>query len=222
MNQILYTKFRNEKKETKREDRKILNNKNSKIKLNKKFFKLQFFFSIFIVFLVICYFTYYTISLKNKENLSNNLINNYNISKLYANYNSSENMNPNNNIFGILEIPKINLYYPIFSSLSDDLLKIAPCKFHGESPNQNGNLCIAGHNYDNSLFFSNIGKLLENDEIFIYDNLGDKYVYHVFDVYEVNYSDLSPVTKYDTNIKQLTLITCNNLNSKRIVVKAKQ
>lgn len=127
-----------------------------------------------------------------------------------------------NGLFGIIEIPKINLYYPVFSELTEDLLKTAPCKFYGGAPSSDGNICIAGHNYDNSLFFSKLSSLSQNDEIFIFDNSGVQYVYSVYDLYEVSESDLSPVLNYDANEKTLTLITCNNLNSNRIIVKAKQ
>lgn len=90
------------------------------------------------------------------------------------------------------------------------------------APKTFGNICIAGHNYDNSLFFSNIKVLKQNDEIYIYDNFDNKYIYKVFANYEVEQNDLSPIFNYDKNAKELTLITCNNLNGKRIVIKAKR
>ena len=124
--------------------------------------------------------------------------------------------------FGIIEIPKIDLYYPVFSHLTEDLLKIAPCKFYGNTPDQNGNICIAGHNYDNSLFFSNLSNLSLNDEIYIFDNNGTQYVYFVYDLYEVVDSDLSPIFDYNQNAKTLTLVTCNNFNSNRIILKANE
>ncbi len=124
--------------------------------------------------------------------------------------------------FGMIEIPKINLYYPVFSYLTEDLLRISPCKFYGDSPDVNGNICIAGHNYDNVLFFSKLSSLSENDEIFIYDNNGNQYIYLVYDIYEVLESDLSPIFDYEENEKTLTLVTCNNFNANRIIVKAKQ
>lgn len=124
--------------------------------------------------------------------------------------------------FGIIEIEKINLYYPVFSQLTEDLLKISPCKFYGDTPNDNGNICIAGHNYDNSLFFSKISTLSINDKISIFDNAGIEYIYFVYDIYEVSASDLSPVLDYDDKEKTLTLVTCNNLNSNRIILRAKQ
>ena len=127
-----------------------------------------------------------------------------------------------NGLFGIIEIPKINLYYPVFSELTEELLKVSPCKFYGGAPSSAGNVCIAGHNYDNSLFFSKLSSLSKNDQIFIFDNNGVQYVYFVYYLYEVPETDLSPVLNYNANEKVLTLVTCNNFNSNRIIVKAKQ
>ena len=61
--------------------------------------------------------------------------------------------------FGNIEIPAINLSYPFFSSLDNESLSISPCRFHGEMPPNDSNLCIAGHNYDNGKFFSNLSNL---------------------------------------------------------------
>lgn len=208
MNQILCTKIKNDKK------------------LNSHLFKVQFTISIIIIVILIGFIVYTFYSLQNKENLSSNLIGNYNIYKLYADVSNNNNTLTQdtqvNNLFGIIEIPKINLYYPVFSNLSEDNLKVSPCKFYGDSLNDNGNICIAGHNYNNDMFFSKINLLSSNDEIFIYDNLGKKYTYIVFKNYEVKEDDLSPIYDYDKNTKELTLITCNNLNNNRFIIKAKQ
>ena len=202
MNQILCTKIKNK---------------------HKTFFKFQFIISIIILIILISFIFYYMLYLQKQEKLSTNLIGNYNIYQLYSNYsepNIGDNISSENEIFGIIEIPKINIYYPVFSHLNEELLKIAPCKFYGESPKINGNICIAGHNYNNSMFFSNLFLLNINDEIHIYDNFGQKYVYKVFKLYEVYESDLSPIFDYNQSSKELTLITCNNLNNSRFVVKA--
>ena len=208
MNQILCTKIKNNKKS------------------NTRLFKIQFTLSIIITIILIGFIVYTFYSLQNKENLSSNLIGNYNIYKLYADVSNNNNTLTQdtqvNNLFGIIEIPKINLYYPIFSNLSEENLKVSPCKFYGDSLNDNGNICIAGHNYNNDMFFSKINLLSPDDEIFIYDNLGSKYTYIVFKNYEVKEDDLSPIYDYDKNTKELTLITCNNLNNNRFIIKAKQ
>lgn len=207
MNQILCTKL-----ETK------------KVKEKKNWFKFQFAFSLFILIVLIFSGTFYFYQLERKEEFSNSLIANYNIYRLYSKpENIAENQNENNNgLFGIIEIPKIKLYYPVFSHLTEELLKISPCKFYGDTPNVNGNICIAGHNYDNSLFFSKISSLSSHDEIFIFDNNSNQYIYEVYNIYEVSPSDLSPVLNYNQNEKILTLVTCNNMNSNRIILKAKQ
>ncbi len=196
-------------------------NQNINNSKKRKWFKFQFAFSIFSVFALLVGGFFYLNSLQKKANLSNNLISNYNISKLYSSSNDKIESHLIG-VFGIIEIPKINLYYPVFSSLTEDLLKVSPCKFYGDSPNNNGNICIAGHNYDNSLFFSKISNLVPNDEINFYDSQENLYVYIVYDTYEVEETDLSPIFTYNQNEKILTLITCNNLNKNRIIVKAKQ
>lgn len=205
----------------------ILNTKlKKKRKLNKNFFKFQFTISILISFILICMIIYYIFTLKKKEKISNNLIGNYNIYKLYSNGSQEdyveEKEQSENEIFGIIEIPKIGIRYPIFSHLNEELLKISPCKFYGESPKVNGNICIAGHNYNNSMFFSNLSLLNKNDEIYLYDNSNNKYVYTIFNLYEVKESDLSPIFDYNQSSKELTLITCNNINQNRFIIKAKQ
>lgn len=209
MNQILSTKL---EKQTK--------------KLEKKnWFRFQFTFSVLIVSSLLLIGGFYWYHLQKEEKFSNHLIANYNIYRLYQNSNdekeSLEEENANG-LFGIIEIPKINLYYPVFSNLTEDLLKISPCKFYGNSPKVDGNICIAGHNYDNSLFFSRISTLTKNDKISIFDNTGVQYIYEVYEIYEVPESDLSPILNYQPNEKILTLVTCNNLNSNRIILKAKQ
>lgn len=133
-------------------DEKIEKNKISP----KKIFNTQFYLSIIAIFIIVSLFTYYKFSLNKKENLSNSLKSNYSISQLYAkNSNDSSIYNPSF-IIGMIEIPSLSISYPIFSYLDDELLKISPCKFLGEMPPASSNLCIAGHNYDNNKFFSNI------------------------------------------------------------------
>lgn len=207
MNQILETMFNNKK-------RKLI-----------KILKIQFYCSVILIIVIGIYVIFNTYKLYKQEKYSSELLNNYNITKLYSNLFSNElssltENTENSDVIGIIDIPKISVYYPIFSTYDDELLKISPCKFYGPQPGQNGNLCIAGHNYDNNKFFSKISSLTLNDEIFIYNNSNKKFTYLVTDIYEVKSDDFSPIYSYDKNSKQLTLITCNNLNNNRIIVKA--
>ncbi len=194
----------------------------------KKIFNIQFFLSIIAILVITSLFAYYKISLNHKEDFSNLLINNYSITQLYSNNtNDSSNRNPQlepNSIIGIIEIPVLNISYPIFNELTDELLKTSPCRFFGNFPYPNSiddNLCIAGHNYDNDKFFSKIKDLNIDDKIYIYDTSDKQYIYSVIKNYEVKSDDLSPVYHTITDTFELTLVTCNNFNGNRIIIKAK-
>ena len=54
---------------------------------------------------------------------------------------------------GIINIPEIELSYPILSTCTDELLRISPCKFWGCDPNEVGNFCVIAHNYRNNKFY---------------------------------------------------------------------
>lgn len=123
---------------------------------------------------------------------------------------------------GSINIPKINVNYPILSETTVDLLKIAPCKFFGPNPNQEGNLCIAGHNYKNNQFFSKADKLVTGDIIEITDISGKTIKYSVYDKYTVVPEDTSCTSQLTNGKKIVTLITCTNDNKKRIIIHAKE
>ena len=198
-------------------------------KKRKQIFKYIFIFSIFIV--ILCSFFMYDFYYKSEnEKISNYLQYNYSTIKLYKNQSSTYSNLENNSsyteniIIGEIEIPILNISYPIFSVLTDEALKVAPCIFYGKMPPESGNLCIAGHNYNNSQFFSLIYKLKGGDIINIYDSNNHKYSYTVFTNYEVKTDDLSPLlpkSKTSDKFNELTLITCNNYNDNRIIIKAK-
>ena len=199
----------------------ILITKNKYYK-KKNLFIIQLVISIIIVFTIIYFICTYFYKIKEEEKISKQLTNNYNLSRLYSNI-ETENTEDNNvsQIFGTIEIPKIQINYPIFSTLTEENLKIAPCKFYGDDLNTDGNICIAGHNYDNGKFFSNIVLLNVDNIIYIYSN-NIKYSYSIISKYEVNPNDLSPIFEYNSDKKCLTLVTCNNLNGNRIIIKAIQ
>lgn len=86
---------------------------------------------------------------------------------------------------------------------------------------QFGNLCIAAHNYNDNRFFSNLNKLSINDKIQIFNSNGKMLIYTVFEKYETNLDDISCTLPSGNNIKEITLVTCNNLNGNRLIIKAK-
>ncbi len=122
---------------------------------------------------------------------------------------------------GVINIPSINVNYPILSTYTDELLKIAPCRFHGPNPNEVGNLCIAGHNYRNSKFFSKVPNLQLGDTIEITDLSGRMLTYTVYDKFIVNPDELACTSQLTNGKKEITLITCTNDNKQRHIIKAR-
>ena len=121
---------------------------------------------------------------------------------------------------GKIQIPKINIDYPILSETTDSLLKVSVCKFWGSNPNEVGNLCIAGHNYRNKKFFSKVPTLKVGDTINVTDLTNQTLTYSVYDMYTVSPTDVSCTTQRTNGKKIVTLITCTNDSKQRVVVKA--
>lgn len=126
-----------------------------------------------------------------------------------------------------INIPSINCNYAILCTIdneytwTNELLKISPCYFWGAEPNKPGNFCIAGHNYRNTKFFSKVPTLEEGDIIEITDLTNKTVDYSVYDKYTV-YDDQTECTSQETDGKtEITLITCTNDSSKRVIVKAR-
>ena len=96
---------------------------------------------------------------------------------------------------------------------------MAPCKFFGGNIGEYGNLCIAGHNYNDSRFFGRLDELEIKDEIKLIDLAETEYTYIIYDIFETEENDVNSVIR-KKRAKELTLLTCNNSNNKRIIIKA--
>lgn len=127
---------------------------------------------------------------------------------------------------GNINIPKIKCKYPILASDTtnfDTMLKIAPCKFYGANPNDIGNLCVAGHNYRNSQFFSKVPTLEKGDIIEITDSFGETLEYEVYDNFIITKDQTECISQQTNGKREVTLITCTNANDEhRVIVKARE
>ena len=127
---------------------------------------------------------------------------------------------------GEINIPSIDVNYPILTAKDSDnletILRISVCKFHGANPNKVGNLCIVGHNYRNSLFFSKVPKLDIGDIIEISDLSGKTLQYSIYDKYVVEPSNVECTSQLTDGKREVTLITCTNDSKKRHILKARE
>lgn len=195
--------------------------------MNKMLFlKIILYISIIGVIVFSLLFVLYVYNITQINRTSQSIADSFSVSYLYSNNPSystnmqNANITPDNFVIGIIKIDKLKLDYPILSEESEDLLKVAPCRFAGPLPNEIGNLCIAGHNYIDNTFFARISSLQIGDEIKIYGIDGKLIKYSVFNKTEVESSDLS-CTNQETNGKRMvTLMTCNSIKQTRIIVQA--
>lgn len=127
---------------------------------------------------------------------------------------------------GILNIPSLNIEYPILSTTNEKNLKVSLTKYWGGNPNEVGNLCISGHNYKNSKFFGKLQNIKNGDIIQITDFNGNTLDYKVYNTYIVDPDDTSCTSQLTNGKIEITLITCYYENgnahaTKRFIVKAR-
>lgn len=192
----------------------ILFNKNKNTK--KIFiFKFQFLLSmlLIIIAIIIIFKNYH--DEESLESISKSLNKRM---ELHSLYNVTQTEAKDDLYLGKIIIDKINLEYSIFNKYDEELLKISPCKFYGKSLEEKGNICIAAHNYNDNRFFGRLDELKIKDIIKIIDLENTQYEYIVYDIFEIDEDDFS-VLKGTKNY-ELTLLTCNNSNNKRLIIKA--
>lgn len=79
-----------------------------------------------------------------------------------------------------LKIPSLGIEYPVLSKTSTELLKISLNKYWGANPNEVGNMCIVGHNYEDSRFFGKLHKIKKGATVEITDKTGRTLKYKVY------------------------------------------
>ena len=122
-------------------------------------------------------------------------------------------------IIAIMTIDKLNLKYPILQEDTEENLKVAPAKFWGADPNEVGNLCVVGHNYGNSKYFSKLSSLLAGDVVKVMDVKGNDISYRVYEKKVINKNDLSCTSQLTNGKREVTLITCTDNSIERLIVK---
>ena len=121
----------------------------------------------------------------------------------------------------VVTIPSIGISYPVLSKTSEELLEISVNKYWGPNPNEVGNYCIVGHNYRNGKMFGKLSELVNGDVVELEDLSGRKIIYKVYNKYVVQPTDTRCTSKLTNGKTELTLITCTNYGTQRLVVKCR-
>ena len=128
----------------------------------------------------------------------------------------------NQTVMGIIEIDKIDLIYAVVEGTSDDNLGVAIGHMKNTAKfGQPGNCVLAGHRGGISgPYFKKIDKLKVGDPIKLTDANGVEYTYLVTESFIVEPTEVC-VAENNTDEKILTLITCEDNSTKRLIVRAK-
>lgn len=126
-------------------------------------------------------------------------------------------------VIGTIEIPSINLKYPILEQLSKKSLETSVVLLYTSNGiNKEGNTVIIGHNYRNGTMFSKIKKLENGDIIYVTDTSGKKVKYTVYNVYRTSGSDSEYMTRNTNGKREISLSTCTDDSKARTIVVAKE
>ena len=179
---------------------------------------------LIIITTVVCILGINRILLKNKEkellNIAESVIKNINEEK-ERNLEDTENDDVEliNGIFGIIEIPTLNIKAPICDGTSQEILKNTVGHFK-ETSKDKGNIVLASHNRGNNVahYFKDI-KNLKMGDVIIYKTKRVERRYLVKVKKQIASTDWS-VTK-DTKENKITLITCiKNKPNLRLCIQA--
>lgn len=123
---------------------------------------------------------------------------------------------------GIIEIPSINIRYPVLNKTNDASMKISITKFWGPGVNEVGNYTMAGHNNKDGTMFGKTKRLQIGDTIEMTDLKNNTVTYEIFKIYSIDPDDVSIVESVQDNCREITLITCTNGHKNRLIIKARE
>ncbi len=223
-----------------------------KLKKKKKFYKIQFVLSLLALIALTAYIVNKNITQLNAEKKAQNLLNDFSsidttvadddtlivalsdnaeeieqkqvepkvIDQFNTVYKTDSGMEYR--VDSILNIPALEINYPVLNDSNNELLKISLNKFWGGEANEVGNYCIVGHNYDGKdIFFGKLHKLKNGDIVELKDKTGKNVKYEVYNKFIVEPTDVACTSQLTNGKIEMTLITCANGGKNRLIVKCR-
>ncbi len=123
------------------------------------------------------------------------------------------------NVVGTIEIPAIDLKYPILERTTPDSIELAVAILYtANGLNQPGNTLIVGHNYRSGAFFGNNDKLQLNEKVYITDTSGTRIRYNIYNIYETSAEDGDFIMRETNGKREISLSTCTNNSKARLII----
>lgn len=175
--------------------------------------KIKIICAAIAVALIIVIAVFVTTRKPKTENNANNVISNTVETKVM------ESTYEGYKVLGKIKIEKLGVEQYILDSTEENALKNGIARIYGGSLNNYGNLCLAGHNFDN--MFGKLNELDKGDIITIIEKDFSETEYEVKDILSVEPTDLEALIPNENKV-EITLITCENASTKRLIIKAEE
>ena len=179
--------------------------------INKKKVIIVVFVAIVIVaFAIVCWMN----SGANREQYKEEYTNTTTTSdeKMIATYQGYD-------VLGKIIIDEFNVEQYILDSKEDNALDCGVTKLYGSSLNNYGNFCIAGHNKTG--VFEKLSEMEVGDEFKVIEPNLTETKYKITQIFTAEPDDLKCLMQ-DENKIEITLITCENASTTRLIVKAEE
>lgn len=122
-------------------------------------------------------------------------------------------------VLGKIVIKDLNVEQYILDSTEDTALEKGIIKLYGGTLNNYGNLCLAGHDYDE--VFGKLDELEVGDTFTLIEPNLKETTYEVKKIYSTEANDLECLLPDEEKV-EITLITCENGSTTRLIVKAEE
>lgn len=165
-------------------------------------------FFIVIAIIVVCVM----IGINNKNEETNTVNSNTVTNGLIEEYKGYD-------VLGKIIIDEFEVEQYILDSTEDEALNNGVIKLYGGSLNNYGNFCIAGHN--KSGVFEKLAEMEVGDLFKVIEPDLKETNYKITEIYSVEADDLKCLLQNDEKI-EITLITCENASTTRLIVKAEE
>lgn len=122
-------------------------------------------------------------------------------------------------VLGKIVIDELDVEQYILDSTDDAALDNGVIRLYGGSLNNYGNFCIAGHN--KAGIFEKLSEMEIGDSFTIVEPDLEETEYKITEIYSAEADDLKCLLQDDEKI-EITLITCENASTTRLIVKAEE
>lgn len=122
---------------------------------------------------------------------------------------------------GKISIPKTKCEYPVLAEVTKRSIEVAVAILYGPGLNEPGNTVIVGHNYRNGMFFSDNDKLAKGDLVHI-TSATETVTYEIYNIYQTSPDDASYMKRDTGGAREISLSTCTDDSSARIIIWARE